>query len=346
MTRVIMAAIPQLGHLVPLLPIGRGLVERGYDVTFITGPALRTRVEEAGAQFRPLSGFTDFDGAKMRERFPYLTQSPPGIQRMTGSVREIFIPQIPEQHAAVQEALAEGNAASTVVLHDVFFHGLWPVLLGAPGLRPAGVVGLGVTVLGLSSEETAPFGLGFAPDSSPEGIARNRALNDQVQLAFAPVQSHLDACLARLGATRAAPYYWDAHSLLPDVTFQLSTPGFEYPRSALPPHVEFIGRRLDVQDEAELPSWWPDVLAAERVVFITQGSLSNHDFGALIGPETRASPPTCRTTRCCRTPTSSSPTEGSAAYRRRCCSACRWSSRANPKTSSKWPPMSSGRAPG
>jgi UDP:flavonoid glycosyltransferase YjiC (YdhE family) len=269
-----------LGHLAPMLPIGRGLTERGCDVTFITGMALRTRVEATGGKFHPLPGPADFDGPKTS---PHLSRGAPGVEQGVRDM-DIFISPIPGQHMAVQEVLAEGHAGSTVVLHDVFFHGLWPELLGAPGLRPAGAIGLGVTVLGLSSEETAPFGLGLAPDSSPEGIARNRILNDQVQRRFAPVQGKLDACLAGLGATRAAPYYWDAQSLLPDVTLQLYTAGFEYPRSAMPAHLEFVGRLLDVQDEVELPAWWPDLLAAERVVFVSQGSLRNDDFGALIGP--------------------------------------------------------------
>ncbi|MFE5564703.1 nucleotide disphospho-sugar-binding domain-containing protein [Amycolatopsis japonica] len=284
MTRVIMASIPLLGHLLPLLPISRGLVERGYDVTFLTGSSLRGRVEETGARFRSLRGGSDFDGSRIPETFPEFTTADSDIHPRDRGARYLWIPPILEQHAAMQELLAEGDAAETVVLHEGFFHGLWPVLLGSQGLRPAGVVCLGVSVLTLSSDDTAPYTVALAPDDSAAGRARNRRLTNEVQRRFAPVQRYLEDCLAATGTTRRAPYYWDAHSLLADTTLLLGVPGLEYPRRELPGHISFAGRPLVADRTFDPPDWWDDVERADRVVFVTQGTVDNGDFDKLVSP--------------------------------------------------------------
>ncbi|WP_191257658.1 nucleotide disphospho-sugar-binding domain-containing protein [Amycolatopsis oliviviridis] len=288
MTRLIMASIPLLGHLLPLLPISRGLVERGYDLTFLTGSALRGQVEATGARFRPLKGTADFDGTRIPETFPEFTDPDPSLHRRDRGARYLWIPPIPQQHTAMQEVLAEGDPAETVVLHEGFFHGLWPVLLGAEGLRPAGVVCLGVSVLTLSGDDTAPYTVTLPPDDSVAGRARNHELNSEVQRRFAPVQRHLETCLAVTGAKKKAPYYWDAHSLLADTTLLLGVPGLEYPRRGLPAHISFAGRPPVADRAFTPPDWWGDVEQASRVVFVTQGTVNNSDFGELVSPTLEA----------------------------------------------------------
>ena len=89
-------------------------------------------------------------------------------------LRRIFTDPIPDQHCSLQALLAEAGDEPVVVLHDTTFLGSWPVLLGAPGSQPTAVIGLGITVVPISSMDTAPFALGLPPDSSEEGRARYR----------------------------------------------------------------------------------------------------------------------------------------------------------------------------
>jgi UDP:flavonoid glycosyltransferase YjiC (YdhE family) len=288
MTRVIMAAIPFPGHVNPLLPIAQSLVAHGYDVTFLTGSVFEESVTATGAKFRSLRGPADFNGSRILENVPSLKLAEPGVELNTVYVRDVMIPPIAAQYEVAQELLAEGDPDTTVFLHDPFFHGLWPVLLGADGLRPAGDIGLGVSVLMLSSDDTAPFGLGLPPASSEEDRELNRKLNEQIQRDFAPVQERLNSCLAELGAVRRAPYYWDAHALLSDFTLQLSLRGMEYPRSNLPAHIDFIGRVKEGENAIDLPDWWQEVVDAERVVFVSQGTVANDDITELIGPTVEA----------------------------------------------------------
>ncbi|ANN15914.1 hypothetical protein SD37_09840 [Amycolatopsis orientalis] len=284
MSRVIMASTPLLGHTLPLLPICRGLVELGYDVTFLSGRVMRDHIEPTGARFRALPGVADFDGNNVPELFPAFVRAGESGDNNDFAAKDIFIPPIPDQFTALQDILAEGDPADTVVAHEVFFHGTWPTLLGAPGIRPAGVIGLGVSVLALGSEDTAPYGLGMLPDTSAKGIQRNKRLYEAEYQKYIPVQEILDRTLAELGATRKAPFYWDGHSLLPQATLQMGPPALEYPRAGMPEHIRFIGRVPDTVGEFTPPDWWVDVEQAERVIFVTQGTVNNSDLDQLITP--------------------------------------------------------------
>src|SRR6266851_5363872 len=65
--RVLCSAVPLEGHVRPLLPIARALVQAGHDVRFATGPDLHERVREAG--FIPcLAGPTCGDAFAAAER--------------------------------------------------------------------------------------------------------------------------------------------------------------------------------------------------------------------------------------------------------------------------------------
>lgn len=55
---------------------------------------------------------------------------------MTHIVMAAIPETIPDQYAQLQEILTEANDEPVVVIHEICFSGLWPVLLGAPGIRP------------------------------------------------------------------------------------------------------------------------------------------------------------------------------------------------------------------
>ena len=59
----------------------------------------------------------------------------------------------------------------------------------------------------MTSIDTAPFGAGLWPDSSPAGRVRNRELNENsMNGLFAPVQSLLVKQLANIGAKELTPF--------------------------------------------------------------------------------------------------------------------------------------------
>ena len=72
--------------------------------------------------------------------------------------------------------------------------------------------------------------------------------------------------------------------LLPDAYLQLTVPSFEYPRENLSSSVRFVGTPPIAANQAPLPPWAHEVDGFRKVVLVTQGTLSDHDFGELITP--------------------------------------------------------------
>jgi UDP:flavonoid glycosyltransferase YjiC (YdhE family) len=288
MTRVIIAATPVYGHVAPLRSIAADLVGRGHHVSFLTGFAFKAFVEETGAIFVPLVGNADFDMSDLAA-FPERLQVPPGPPQIDFDIQHLFADPIAEQHRALQALLADADKEQpnepVVLLHDTVFMGMWPVLLGAPGRRPKGVIGIGVTPLPLTSIDTAPFGLGLAPDNSEAGRLRNRDLNAAVASeVFVAAQTHLVKVLREAGATTAPPFVFDGMVALPDRFLQLTVAALEYERSDAPVGLRYAGALLAARTAFSPPDWWKHVLGARKVVLVTQGTIANRDFGDLIRP--------------------------------------------------------------
>jgi len=265
--------------------IAADLVRRGHDVTVTTGSQFRAAVESTGARFVPLLGLADFDGDNEEKNFPEIAAIPPGPERLGFGLRNSFIRPMPDQHRTVQALLSEMDGEPVVLVHELGFMGAWPVLHGAPGIRPAAVIGIGVVPLALRSEDVAPFGMGLPPDSSPEGKARNRAANEAVRGIFASTQEYLEEVLAGTGATEKPPFVMDSMTTVPDRFLQLSIKSMDYPRSDLPESVSYVGALpTGGVSDRPLPEWWQDVLDARTVVVVTQGTVANNDLTELVQP--------------------------------------------------------------
>jgi MGT family glycosyltransferase len=285
MANVIIAASPATGHFAPMRAIAADLVRRGHDVTVTTGSQFRDTTEKTGARFVPLQGDADFDVDDEEKNFPEILDIPPGPERLDFGLRNSFVRLIPDQHRTLQAILSEMDGEPVVLLHELAFMGGWPTQLGAPGLRADVVIGVGVVPLALSSEDTAPFGMGAPPDSSPEGKARNRAANEAMREIMGTAQEYLREVVSSTGATEEPPFLLDGMASIPDQFLQLSIESMDYPRSDLPESVRYVGA-LPVSHDSDWqpPEWWQDVVDAKKVVVVSQGTVSNHDYTELVQP--------------------------------------------------------------
>ncbi|MFD2614957.1 nucleotide disphospho-sugar-binding domain-containing protein [Paenibacillus gansuensis] len=285
MTKVIIPAFNLHGHVAPMLYIAKELISRGHEVTVITGSFFKEAVEKTGAGFVPLLDSGDFDPEDYNDPERLALQ---GLDRANYDMERFLIGTMAGKYKTLQKVLAAYGEDQPVVLTETGFamFGAGPDLLGAPGLRAKGYVVIGTTSLTHSSMDTAPFGMGLDPDSSEEGRARNMAQNEFMK--NTEQQKLYEKVLTDLGVTAEIPYMFDIPAYA-DSFLQLSVEEINYKRSDLPKSVRFIGAlptppSVDVQ----LPAWWPDVLAAEHVVVVTQGTASNGDFGDLIEPTLEA----------------------------------------------------------
>lgn len=280
--RIILAATPAVGHLHPLLAAGRILHAAGHELVVLTGPAFRERCEAIGARFAALPGAAGLDLSEIDHHFPERRLLPPGPAQLRFDFERVFVGNMAQQFAALEEL--QRDFPAELIVADTLFGGILPYLLGARESRPV-IASLGVTFLPLRRDDHAPMGMGLPPARDAAQRAQYAAMAEQVEAGlFGPVRVQADAVLAALGAAPLPLPYADALVTLPDVYLQPTVPQFEYPRSALPPTVHFIGA-LPSPPGADAP---PEIAAAlaqgKRIVLVTQGTVANLDLGQLLAP--------------------------------------------------------------
>lgn len=298
---ILVAAVPILGHFEIMRAIAVDLVTRGFKISFLTASCFRSRVEPAGCRFVSLDGVADIDWdhhelvapainhQALRERFYSSPQEGVNYALVT-----FVIAQMASQFGSVQKLLAEAHSLYpeelVVMLQDPFFMGALPPLLGARGLKPAGLISMGVFPLMFSSIDTAPFNMALPPDSSEEGRRRNAILNEEAKtVLYGPSQEAFVAKVKEVGGTDTSVFILDALCLKPNLFLQLSIPQLEYPRSDAPKTLRFIGALPPGRREAmPLPEWWDEIVRHEKkLVVVTQGTVAN-DPSELILPTINA----------------------------------------------------------
>ena len=287
MASYLIAATALPGHVLPMLAIAQHLVGLGHEVRVHTASQFRAQAEATGASFTPFASAIDYDYRDLDKRFPERQRLSSAHAQLCFGLKHFFADAMAAQHAGLRSILEEFEADAIVV--DTMFCGTFPLLLGPRDRRPA-VVAIGISALPLSSCDTAFFGTALPPSSTPEGRARNRAMNANLKQAmFGEVQRHFDGLLVRSGSPALPEFFVDAMVKLPDLYLQLTAPSFEYPRSDLPASVRFVGPLLAPASRGFTPpGWWPELDDGRSVVLVTQGTLANQHPAQLIGPTLQA----------------------------------------------------------
>lgn len=285
--QVLVASVPIYGHFEKLRVIAADLVQRGYQVSFITGSVFRESVEKIGARFVALEGEADFDASDMSKLWPERELLPAGPEQLCWDMKHVFINRMADQYWTVQHFLAGAyshRAGPVIMAQDTLFLGAIPVLLGAPGMQPAAVISIGITPIVLSSIDTAPFNSGLPPDSSEEGRIRNIAMRENFRQMLSGPQDFWVQSLKQLKATNTSGFFLDLLVTLPDRYLQLSIEELEYPRSDAPDSLKFVGALPPGKREVTaLPSWWNTVAEHEKaLVVVSQGTASNDPKNLII----------------------------------------------------------------
>lgn len=281
MARFLICTFPLAGHVNPALPIARALVARGHTVLWYSGRAFQAAIEATGAQFTPPVAATDPAIRSFDEIYPAARQLE-GLAAVKFALKHIFLDEAPKQIADLQRILQVFPA--DVVLGDTVFFGT-PLLheLGGPPWAT-----FGISVLTLSSRDTAPFGTGLPPAASALGRLRSRLLNVLAEsVLFRDVYAHMQRVRAGLGLppSHSGPLNM---TLSPYLYLQSSTPAFEYPRSDLAPQVHFIGPLLPAAPpDFTPPAWWAELQGGRPVVLVNQGTLTTNP-NELIVPALQA----------------------------------------------------------
>jgi len=229
MSTYLLCASPIQGHIAPVIAIARDLVDRGHDVTVLTGSRFREAVVASGAAHRSLTGIADYDDRLMQDHLPDRDRHR-GIAKLEYDVQTMFVRPVPDQFRSVERAIAD--LAPDAILAEGAFAGIVPLLLDDPATRPP-IVGVGVIPLVQLSIDTAPAGLGLAPKPGAIGRLRNRVLNALVtKVIFRRTQALAQQIMRDLGRPGLDTFVFDSTRKC-DRYLQLSPAEFEYPRSDL-----------------------------------------------------------------------------------------------------------------
>jgi UDP:flavonoid glycosyltransferase YjiC (YdhE family) len=284
MHSLLLAASVADGHVAPMLGVAAHLTAAGHRVRFLAGDRFADAVRGTGAEFVRWP-----DGAQVDHRAAIAEARTGGDRRegMRGlalNVERIFVTPARDQYRGLRAAIdAEPTDA---VLTEFTVVGA-AALARSPEPRPP-LVAFGIIPLGLSSVDTAPFGMGVLPRDDAIGRTRNRLLNLMVRhVVLRRPQQLIEKFVRDVTGEELGVYFmdWAVHA---DHYAQLTVPGFEYPRRDLPPTVSFVGPVFRTSRAVALPDWWSDLDDDRPVVHVSQGTIANGDPSELILPTLRA----------------------------------------------------------
>ncbi|KAF8915056.1 putative UDP-glucuronosyltransferase 2A3 [Mucidula mucida] len=290
---VLVTSMPAMGHYAPMRAIANGLIQRGYEVTILTGPRYRESAEEMGAAFVALDGHLNDLDVDITKLLPGIMELTPGPEMFAYSITEAFVKAIPDQHTGIQQILQslrdKDPSRRIVLVNEGSFLGGLATTFGARGLRPDATIAIGINPLILTSEDLAPFGPGLHPPTTPKSARPTLAC---ASIVMAGPKSELERVLATLGGAKPdlPQNVFDAVILKVDRFLQMCVPSLEYPRSDAPDSVRFTGglprgHRYRGK-EAQLPDWWQTVITnpeKKRIVAVAQGTVQL-DYSQLVMP--------------------------------------------------------------
>lgn len=276
MSRFLFATSPSPGHVAPAAAVVAELAGSGHEVRWYTSRRFATVAAESGATLCAMPEALDWDYTNFNAVFPGRAHLK-GLKQNMFDLTEIFVRPL-RQHLPALKALLADEPADVFVSHPAFYGGGWLHEMGGPPNAT-----LGDTCLAYPSRDAAPFGMGLPPRGGWVGHLRNRTLDAITPAVLAPVARAAREVRAELGLPPARMRGLE-FGLSRYLHIQLSPPGFEYPRSDLPPYVHFVGAPVPpIPAGFDPPDWWPRLSESAPVVLITQGTIAT-DQADLIAP--------------------------------------------------------------
>ena len=296
---LLFVAFPLEGHFNPVRIIASHLSKKGYEVAFLATQAMKSKVEEIGAEWLD---FPDHFSAEAIIRMQQVWSTCAGFARDTAQIIDLFLDTLPERVQRLAEVLEilhiRDPSRQIIFVEDIYNLSMLPYKYGRP--LPNGLdefpksLGINLSPLFVDSEDTGPSILCLPPDSTMSGKLRNRALSKL--LMEGPLKPLMDAwinVLKDVGCTHFPQEdFFSAHYAAHQIVIQLCSPSLEYPRSDLPTSIQFVGvlPRQEIE-HFNYPTWWSDVTSSKtegrKILFVTQGTI-NLDYSELVIPTMKA----------------------------------------------------------
>jgi len=235
-SRVLFTLWPFTGHLLPQMAIAAALRERGHDVAFYSGEAVRHHVESQGHEFIP------FNRVDQDRAFGHMHTMESGDRpgRPGGGVvailRDWLVETIPAQVDDLQEVLAEYRP--DVIATDLSLWGPIVVLHEAQEVP----VALSSTFMGplIPGPEAPAFGFGMPAPRGPVARGIASGLTRTTELAATRMRKRVDEIRAGYGLGPLGESVNRFTARLP-LYLMGTIRALDYDRHDLPPSVHYIG---------------------------------------------------------------------------------------------------------
>jgi UDP:flavonoid glycosyltransferase YjiC (YdhE family) len=284
--KALLVSSAAMGHLHPLLGVGRMLISDGHEVMGVSSSFLRSRIEDIGAKFRSFLPEADIDSRNVAQLFPELRATPPGPELLRVILQRAFVDLMLPQYESIKNTMRAFPA--DIIIGDHLMLGVLPLLLGPRSERPP-IVLLGTTYLISHRDDGAPNDAGIPLATSEKQRLEYAAhFRKYEEIVFGPVGDYLNGRLSQIGVKPLQMNLYDAMVELPDAYLQLTVPRFEFPRCDLAPSVRFVGPLPITPNQAPVPSWGHELDDSRKIVLVTQGTLTNDDFSELVLPTLEA----------------------------------------------------------
>ena len=231
MARFLFATMPIVGHVAPIAPVARELVNRGHEVTWYTSKHFEDKITATGATLAPLVSPIDFGDGEYSKHFPGRDQYR-GLRQVAFDFEHAFVGSV-EGYVHDLRGLVTSFQPDALVVDPAVAAG---VIMSIVDSVPTATIS--ITVLSLRRRLPGAVRARAATSSSWVGRLRNKALY--------PVIDHvIFRRVNRAYAALARQHNWPYYPFRPKATdflfIQPSVESFEYPRAIHAPQVHFVG---------------------------------------------------------------------------------------------------------
>lgn len=271
--RILITLWPFTGHLLPEMAIALALRERGHEVAFYSGEAVRERVESEDFE---LFGFSRVDERRAFELVRRIDagarRNGPGAGRLVPTLREWLVETIPAQVADIRGAISEFRPDA--IATDL---SMWAPILVLWEAEPIPVA-LSSTFMGplVPGPDAPAFGFGLRPPRTAAGRRAAATLTALTERAGMPMRRRVDEIRADFGLP---PLRESINRHVGRLPLHLvgNVPELDYDRRDLPATVHYLGDYMWYPPDDGVQEWI-DAIPAERPwVHVADSSLAGGD---------------------------------------------------------------------
>ena len=281
--RILFANIPADGHFGPLTALAVYLKSEGHDVRWYTGASYASKIERLGIPFYLFNKAREVTVHNIDEVFPQRKKIKNHVNKVVFDICSYFIERGPEFYEDIQDI--NRSFDFDILICDSAFTGLSFVR----EKLYKHTVAIGVLPLCESSNLLPPPIMGLTPAATMAGRvfhALLRWLTNNVLLK--KPHALIDEQFRKAGMTRNGKNLFDVQISKSTLFLQSGTPGFEYKREKISPHIHFIGPLLPYRGHSKFIMNFEEKLRRyQRILLVTQGTFEG-DVNKLIVPSIEA----------------------------------------------------------